>query len=65
MNATQSNLKEQQWQMHPGNERDIVNGELAAARLLKYGIIKAAEDLLQFEVGSVLKTGVSAYERIS
>lgn len=61
---TNEALEKQRWQMHPGNERDIVTGTIAGARLAKYGIIKAPESLEKLPVGSVLKTGVSAYERI-
>jgi len=65
MSDAVAELEDQRWQLHPGNDRDIVNGIIAGQRLRTYGIIKAPIDLLEKPVGSVIKTGVSAYERLS
>lgn len=68
--ATESNdptkeLERQQWKMYPENSGERpVSGAVAGQRLAKYGIIKNPADLLELPVGSVVKTGVSAYERI-
>ena len=61
----ENRLKSQKWQVYPGNERDIVLGTVAGERLVKFGIIDHPRDLMRHAIGTVLKTGVSAYQRIA
>lgn len=54
-------LFNQRWQASDG---EFTNGLALAKRMLRLGVIKSLDGLLESEVGFVLKTGVSAYERL-
>ncbi|MDE2426769.1 MAG: hypothetical protein KGO96_12780 [Elusimicrobia bacterium] len=57
-------LQRQHWRRHPGAASDVMDGAKAGERLAKFGAIARPLDLLGMPVGSVVRTGVSAYERI-
>ena len=53
-----------QWPSCGDESRDVWQGQDLAKRLWSIGRIRSGQDLVDVPVGGVIKTGVSAYERI-